>query len=211
VLSPHFPQSFSPSGERVEAKMDFSDSRLGPSLDEATAMIVQKIESGLDLRGGKAVSRAEFFASVDRSDSAALEQREKLWKKYCQVLKLSELADAAGEKSAEVEPVIDVAVNHRYAFRPSSLGKYLRFNAREQKKYLPEGWCGKLEHREFVMTKETSLLMRQPTLDLIEKIRQAEAACFSSRRGPKPSILYGRSGVGKSASLQLAVYWARKV
>lgn len=192
--------------------MPFGDSRLGPSLDEATALIVQKIESGIDVRGSKPVSRAEFFANVDRSDSAAVEQREKLWKKYCQVLKLSELADTAGEKSADAEPIIDVAVNHRYAFRPSAVGKYLRFNTREQKKYLPEGWCGKLEHREFVMTKETSLLMRQPTLDLIEKLRQAEAACFSSRRGgPKPSILYGRPGVGKSACLQLAVYWARKV
>lgn len=126
-------------------------------------------------------------------------------------MKLQELGDTMAEKSAEVEPVIDAATNFKHVFRPSALGKYVRFNAREQKTHLPEGWCGKLEHREFLMTKETSLLMRQPTLDLIDKLKEAEAASFSARRAPKPSILYGRPGVGKSAALQLAVYWARKV
>lgn len=212
-MSPHFPNLYgrTPSSETNDMLVSLDDPSLGPSYDEVTAEIIKKIETGFDPLLKKSISRGEFFAGVNRSDPVAMEKREQLWAKYNQILKLQALGDAAGEKSAEVEPVLEAATNLRYAFLPSALGKYIHFNTREQKKYLPEGWCGKLEHREFVMTKETSLMMRQPTLDLIQKLREAEEASFSIRKAPKPSILYGRAGVGKSAALQLAVYWARKV
>jgi hypothetical protein len=56
---------------------------------------------------------------------------------------------------------------------------------------IPEGWGGKLEYREFPRTNETSLLMRQPTMDAIGKLRAAEQLSFSRRLAPKPTIFYG--------------------
>jgi hypothetical protein len=40
------------------------------------------------------------------------------------------------------------------------------------------------------MTNETSLLMRNPTLEAVNKLKRSEELSFS-KRGPLPSIFYG--------------------
>lgn len=84
----------------------------------------------------------------------------------------------------------------------------------EQKKFIPEGWGGKIEEREFERTKDTSLLLRYApiiiiffivssaeTLTAIESLSKARELAFT-RKAPKSILLHGSRGVGKSAVLQ---------
>eukprot|EP01124_Arcella_intermedia_P022868 TRINITY_DN3501_c0_g1_i1.p1 TRINITY_DN3501_c0_g1~~TRINITY_DN3501_c0_g1_i1.p1 ORF type:complete len:529 (+),score=141.46 TRINITY_DN3501_c0_g1_i1:553-2139(+) len=105
--------------------------------------------------------------------------------------------------------VVDAATDINGAFSAESIGKYIKISQREQRKYLPEGWCGKLEEREFKHTNEGSLIFRKQTFDVISQLKTARECNFVEEKN-KPILLHGDPGVGKSATLQQIVYWARK-
>ena len=46
-------------------------------------------------------------------------------------------------------------------------------------------------------------------MTVVEKLQKAKELAFT-RKAPKPILLHGSLGVGKSAILQQVVYWARK-
>lgn len=62
-----------------------------------------------------------------------------MYSKYVEVLRLSRMSESLAERTPEEEPLIEAATNFRQIFRPSSLGKYVRFAQREQRKYITEG------------------------------------------------------------------------
>lgn len=144
-------------------------------------------------------AKQSYIKSLKLNDVAA----EDSWIKYLQILQ------STHEVQPDSEPIIDPTLSSEFnrLFQESGVGKYMRISPKEQKKYLPEGWCGKLEEREFTNTNENSILIRNQTFDLVQKLDNARLQHFA---GFKPILLHGDSGVGKSAVLQSIVYWARK-
>jgi len=117
-------------------------------------------------------------------------------------------AHVSGSTKMKYE-VVDAGTDFNGAFSAASVGKYIKISQREQRKYLPEGWCGKLEEREFKHTNEGSLIFRKHTYDVISQLKTANEHYFVEEKN-KPILLHGEPGVGKSATLQQIVYWARK-
>lgn len=213
LLAPHFPDYYKAIkkredvGEHHELRIN-DPAAMG--FETFTAELIQKLNQPSNPWDKEFMTREQFFLGVDPRSAQAMAMREEQWAKYQDIVKLVQYQQSMDDKPPELEPLLDAAmVDFQKVFRPSSCGKYIRFTNREQKRVLPEGWGGKLEYREFPRTNETSLLMRQPTLDAIAKLRKAEQLSFN-RLAPKPSIFYGDGGTGKSACLQLVVYWARK-
>eukprot|EP01126_Amoeba_proteus_P035143 TRINITY_DN3531_c0_g2_i9.p1 TRINITY_DN3531_c0_g2~~TRINITY_DN3531_c0_g2_i9.p1 ORF type:complete len:535 (-),score=115.84 TRINITY_DN3531_c0_g2_i9:205-1809(-) len=216
ILAKYFPDRYrlgevpmSPTDTDRFTKLDDPGLIFSDTPFTSTAHLVQKLEGMSPLSTEEILTRDQFFFNVNTEDEEAMRNRERQWKKYSELLKLQRLADSQGETTADEEPVVDAATSFRKLFREKSLGKYVKFSAREQKKYLPEGWCGMFEHREFERTKETSLMLRRPSLLLVEHLKKCLEASFA-RDAPMPALLCGRGGSGKSACLQFAVYWARK-
>lgn len=135
---------------------------------------------------------------------------EKRWEKYQELLRY-EIEARSRDPTAEEEPYIDLAnpEQAKRAHRKSAIGKYLKWNPKDQRDFLPEGWCGKIEEREFTSTKEMSLLFREPSFIGIENLKLSKSMGFSEQ-SPKNFLFHGDKGVGKSAVLQHVIYWARK-
>jgi len=190
-----------------EQRVPVNDPALLADPDSSFTDLVSLIHKELD----SLPTKEEFFAGVDPSNKEAYRRRNAQWNEFVELYKLSQQSKAldTDDPTPDQEPIIEAVTDFDRIYRASSVGKYIRWAQREQKKYLTEGWCGKLEHREFAGTKETSLMMRTPVLQTIAKLQEAEAASFGPG-APLPTVFYGDAGVGKSACLQLVVYWARK-
>jgi len=154
------------------------------------------------------MTKEQFLDGKDMTNPEIFDIYERQWTKYQELVEITR-KKRVSDPTPEVEPIIESSEDHRKIFRQSSIGKYIRFSARDQKKYFPEGWTGKLEEREFKSTNETSLLLRQSAMDVISQLQEGQSSFFSNK-AIKPIILYGDKGVGKSAVLQTIVYWARK-
>lgn len=105
-------------------------------------------------------------------------------------------------------------------FSEANVGRYINFTDRDVKKYLPEGFSVPITRREFANTDSKALLLRQQTLEAIANLKAQQAAGFvvpahkltpaNDAATPKPMMLHGYNGVGKSAVMSEVVYWARR-
>jgi hypothetical protein len=77
-----------------------------------------------------------------------------------------------------------------------NVGKYIKLSDRDFKKYLPEGTGGRLEELEFHTTKGKSMMIREPVLEAIDRLRAAEAVAFAKSKAPLPSIFDGMKVCG---------------
>lgn len=96
------------------------------------------------------------------------------------------------------------------AYTQENVGKYIKLTERDVAKFLPEGLGGHLLAREFQSTHTQALLIRQPIVDAINLLKDAEHNAFSETKAPRPTVFFGERGSGKSAAIVQVVYWARK-
>lgn len=129
-------------------------------------------------------------------------------------------SDIEAERPLEERIYIPQDLELNEIFTESNVGRYITFSDRELKKYLPEGFSLHLTRREFAQTKTKSILLRKQALEAISNLKAQQAAGFvvpAHKAGaandasiPKPMMLHGHNGCGKSAVLSEVVYWARR-
>lgn len=122
----------------------------------------------------------------------------------------------------EKNPALDVGPNGRPLFTSaSSLSEltmddsyaYFKFSMQELKQVLPEGLPMGMV-KEFEESCRSALLVRQCFIDLRDNFRQiADPSVVINATAPKPRkqiVLDGPVSCGKSITLAMLVYWARK-
>lgn len=128
-------------------------------------------------------------------------------------------SDIESERPLEERIYIPQDLELDQIFTESNVGRYITFSERDLKKYLPEGFSLHLTRREFAQTKTKSILLRKQALEAIANLKAQEAAGFiipqhkansDDSSIPKPMMLHGHNGCGKSAVLSEVVYWARR-
>lgn len=129
-------------------------------------------------------------------------------------------SDIQAERPLEERIYLPQDLDVDQIFTEANVGRYLTFSDRDLNKYLPEGFSLHLTRREFAETKTKSILIRKQALEAIANLKAQQAAGFIVPRHkasiandvsvPKPMMLHGHVGVGKSAVMSEVVYWARR-
>ena len=133
-------------------------------------------------------------------------------------------ADILVERPVEERIYISSDNDVDVIFSNEGVGKFLTLSEDDVKRYFPEGFSSRLAKQEFTSTGAHAILIRPQAIEAINNLKAQQATSFLGAKAlskksssssqktdvPRPMLLHGYRGCGKSAVLSQVVYWARR-